>query len=133
MKYFCPDCDPKLNKVIYIDELGRCIHCGEMIVPPKRVVKVCPLCGRGFDKADYAKTMRDQAPSRYNCERWFGSSKYCGLYCAWLSDPSMVVTLSRQSYSKDRREKNIEDIKNDIAKRVAEYLMGMNSVKPGDV
>lgn len=99
-----------------------------IIEVPDEEVKNCGLCGRLFDKDDYGKTMTEQTEGmRLDCDKWFHATKYCGLFCAWLSQPDMVNSLqvkgSYESVYQKRKYNNIVKMRDYIAKRVAEYLL----------
>ncbi len=95
---------------------------------PDEEVKHCGLCGRPFDREDYGETMAEQTEGmRTDCDRWFHTTKYCGLFCSWLSQPDMVNSLQKhgsyESVYQRRKYNNIVKMRDYIARRVAEYLI----------
>lgn len=94
--------------------VGDVIHVPVCPINSLNVVKVCQFCGREYDKAEYEKTMSEQAPSRDPAHLAFHSTKTCGLYCGWMMNERFCnSTLS---------EERLEKMKEDVASRVAKYL-----------
>lgn len=87
---------------------------GDIFVDGK-VIHNCRFCGREFDHEEYVKTMTEQAPSRDPAYFRSEGARYCGLYCAWLSDPDFC----RRQLTKDDK---LDVMKEDVAKRVAKFL-----------
>jgi hypothetical protein len=77
--------------------------------------RYCSFCGRPFDAEEYLKTMMEQAPSRDPDFIRMGATKHCGLYCGYLDSKVW-------NYGKDFPDDEQEEMKDDIAKRVAKYL-----------
>lgn len=78
------------------------------------IIHTCNFCGREYNHNEYVQTMSEQAPNRIKSGFKSVGSRYCGLYCGWLND----VDFCRTSLTRER----VEEMKEDVAKRVAKYL-----------
>ena len=63
--------------------------------------KVCKFCGRTYDQEEYFKTMCEQTKGKRDPDYFnFNTTSYCGLYCAWMTDPGFC----RRQIKEDRLE-----------------------------
>lgn len=74
-------------------------------------MKICKLCGLPYDEELFRQIAKRQMPSRTNTGNYYAVSKYCGLWCSWLSQPANTLT-----------ENRVSKMQNEIAIRVANYL-----------